>query len=486
MSKDKQAPLRPTPRALGLLVLLGLTSGLWALFQWTQLVAARTGGSSFCSLGDSTACVDIWDSAFATAIQEWTGVPIAGWGLVWSLAATALPLWALVGRAEGDSKGEAKEKGDGQEEKAEPSSAWVATVWISLAGVVAVLGLIAASLAYGALCTTCAVTYTLVAAYVAVCFVQTPPTAVPLARGISPAAAAVAAAYVLLFIPGLQTPMSQAAESRKALLQITGEQVAERRVDEPSRPAPGSPRAGDPGEPATAEDPIERLATMLAQLPPQVKQLFADELLRYKTSEAVPLRDPRSLVGPANAPVRITEWTDTLCGHCAGLHDTLAQLRSALPPDSFAVEARHFPLDSTCNAEITSDPAHPVRCLAAQAKICLEGKEGAFDYANRLYVRQSGLTDEDVYSQAEPWMSRDELATCVASDATSAKLADDVAWAAENEIEGTPMVLLNGKRVAPFGPLLFALVLTEGDATHPAFAGLPEGVLRDPHAGHAH
>ena len=456
-------PRRPTPRGLGLIVGLGLVHALWSLFQWTQLVAARTGGSSFCGLGESTSCSDIWDSPFASAIQEWTGVPVAGWGLVWSLAAVALPLWALV------------QRGDGGEETETASAAWVATIWMAIGGSVAILVLLAASLSYGTLCTTCVVTYCMVGSYAASCFVQTPPRSVPLASGFSTAALALALSFAVFFVPGLRTPMSTSAEGRKALLQVAGEQVAERRVDEPAR----SSAVPD-------SEPIARLAQLLDDLPDPLQQLLADELLRYESAEPSAARTPRSLVGPPDAPVRITEFTDALCSHCAQLHDTITQLRQALPPESFAVEARHFPLDSACNPAITSEPKYPVRCLAARAKICMEGREGAFDYAHRLYVRQNGLSDEDVFSQASPWMSREELTSCIESNATNTKLADDVAWAVENEIEGTPLVLVNGRRVAPFGPLLYALVLTEGDAGHPVFDRLPAGELRDPHAGHDH
>lgn len=458
------AMVRPTPGALAAIVALGLASALWTLFQWTQLIAARTGGSSFCGLGDSTACAEIWDSGFATGVQEWTGLPVAGWGLAWSLGASFLPLWALMRRA-----------GRGRAE--EPSPAWVATVWMALAGVGAVLLLAGVSIAYGSLCTTCALTYALTTAYAATCFVQTPPHTLPLARGVSPAVLSLALGFALLFVPGLRTPMSRDAEARKALLQVAGEQAAERRVDEP---APGSAEA------EAAEDPMQRLRQLLQELPPQLRQLFADELLRYASADPVPARPPRALLGPEDAPVRLTQFTDALCGHCANLHETLSQLRTALPAGSFAIESRHFPLDSACNPALEGDSAHPVRCLAAAAKICLEGREGAFDYAHRLYLRQSGLNEEDVYGQVEPWMSRDELERCIESPATDARLEEDIAWALEHDIEGTPLVLINGRPVAPFGPLLYALILTRGDADHPIFDSLPDGVLRDPHAGHDH
>ena len=70
--------------------------------------------------------------------------------------------------------------------------------------------------------------------------------------------------------------------------------------------------------------------------------------------------------------------------------------------------------------------------------------------------------------------------------ATKDKLAQDIAWATAHKIEGTPLVLINGEQVAPLGPLLYALILTRGNADHPVFDGLPEGKIRDPHAGHGH
>jgi serine/threonine-protein kinase len=457
VTRKTTTTLRPTPKALASIITLAFAHGLWTLFQWTQLVAARTGGSSFCGIGESTVCSELWDSGFATAIQEWTGLPVAGWGLVWSLAAFGLPLAVLASRVRSDDT--------------EPSSAWVATIWMAVGGVVSILVLISASILHGDLCATCAVTYTIVAAYAAVCFVQTPPQTLPLTKGISLASGAMALAFVLLFVPGLRTPMTEAAEGRKALLEVAAEE----------QQAETTSQAGRSPEPTVAG-----VGRLLAQLPPQLRQAFADELLRYASAEPVALRPSRALIGPRDAPVRIIEFTDVLCGHCANLHETLSQLRSSLPDPAFSLEPRHFPLDSGCNPTLDSEPALPVRCLAAKASICLEGRLEAFDFDGRMYEHQRELTEEMVYELAAPLISPEELRACVSDPTTEARLQDDIAWATELGIEGTPLLLLNGRPVAPFGPLLYALIVTGGDPSHPVFADLPEGVIRDPHEGHDH
>ena len=78
---------QPAASGLAALAALGVAHALWALFQWTQLVAARTGGQSFCGFGDAggQACTAVWDSGFASTVQTYTALPVAGWGLVWSL-----------------------------------------------------------------------------------------------------------------------------------------------------------------------------------------------------------------------------------------------------------------------------------------------------------------------------------------------------------------------------------------------------------------
>jgi serine/threonine-protein kinase len=452
---------RPTARGLALAVALAGVHALWALFQWTQLVAARSGGPSFCSFGDSGSCTEVWDSGFATAIQEWTGVPVAGWGLVWSLAASALPLLALTRRVGADGKAGAI------------GSIWAATLWIALAGIVAIVVLFAVSVYYGHLCATCVVTYTLVASFAATCFVQTKLGSVPLAPGVSVAAGALAVGFVLLFVPGLRTPMTESAEARKVLLEATAEQLQQERAAS----------ARDREQPVVPG--IDSLSKLLAELPPQLLQVFSDELHRYRMAPHVSMRPARALIGPSDAPVRLTEFADALCSHCASLHETLSQLRDVLP-GAFALESRHFPLDTSCNATLKGDAVMPVRCLAARAAICAENRPGAFEYAGRVFQQQRTLDEEQVRQLAEPVLSADALEACIGDPATEAKLQEDIAWASELGIEGTPLVLINGKPVAPFGPLLYALILTRGDPDHEVYANLPVPDPRDPHEGHDH
>ncbi len=409
---------------LGAAAALAAASAFWAAFQWRELLVARRGGEPFCGFGEGDVCTAVWDSAFANAVQHATGLPVAGWGLVWSLVALALPVWALVRRAS---------------ERA-PGALGPALLLTALAGAVGVALLASASLAEGQLCPTCALTYLLVLAYAAICWMgRRTLRGAALRRGAALALGTAAAAFLALLYPGLNTP-----HARKDA-------------------------AFDPRALAGGGD----LAALVATLPPDARQELSDALAAFAHSEARALRPARALIGAPDAPLRVTEFADVLCGHCAELHHALAQLVEAAPAGSLALEPRQFPLDGECNAALHAPGERPVRCLSARALICMEGRPGAFEFAGRLFDSQHVLTQELVLELAEPFLSREELATCVSAPETEAKLRDDIAWALEYDIRGTPMVLLNGRKAPRSGVFLYAMTLAGGDPEHPVFEDLP-------------
>jgi len=428
----------PSPASLVSLVALGALSALWALFLWAELLVARAGGTAFCAFGETSDCAAVWNSAFASAIHARTGLPVAGWGLTWSVVAFLLPLVALLRRAEG-----------------RPTPALAsATRLMAAAGVVSVVVLLAVSAAEKAFCGSCVLTYLLAAGYAGIALPGWQGVGLPEpGRGAVLAGGLTAAAFLLLLYPGLRTPKSGGEAGREAIATA-------------ARSAGVRAGTGDPGR----DGELRRLVDSLA---PTMKQTLADSLDIYRRSPAVPPPRPRLLLGPEAAPVRIIEFTDVRCEHCADLQKTLDALRESLPSGSFSVEPRQFPLDGECNPLVTAKGRDPVRCLAALARICLERTEGATAFARALFERQATLTREQVFELAAPAMPRPALEACVGSDAARRKLADDVGYASGFHPDGTPIVIVNGRRGTSFGPFLYAMVLTGGADSHSAFDALP-------------
>jgi serine/threonine-protein kinase len=435
------APARTVPPAsagsLAGLVGLGALASLWSLVLWAELWVSRRGGAAVCALGEAADCAALWDGAFATAVHRASGLPLAGWGLAWGLAALALPLVALTRLAEG-----------------RPVPALVSACrLVAVAGVAAVVGLLGVSLAAGAVCAGCFVVYVLVAGYAGIALYGWRTGWPDLPRGAALAALAAGLAALLLLYPGTLTPPRPGEAGRAA---VAGAAVPA------ADPGPGT---GDPQRDALLAEFVESLSAPL-------RQSLADSLNITASSAVVSMPQPRHLLGPADAPIRITEWSDVLCGHCAALHDTLGELRRRLPAGAFSVEARQFPLDGECNPLVGRREPGSVRCLAAKATLCIPGEKG-WTFSGELFASQEGLTAEKVYALAGPYLSRRELDACMASEATRRALAEDIKLARSFHPDGTPIVAVNGRQGTSFGPYLYAIILAAGEVRHPAFAALP-------------
>jgi serine/threonine-protein kinase len=329
--------------------------------------------------------------------------------------------------------------------------------------------MIAASVAAGAICIGCIGTYVLVAAYGAVALRRGRPAGVPeWGRGAALAGGCAAAAFILLLYPGLRTPKSTGERGRQA-------------VEAASRPAGAESRRN---EVAPGADPRRdrELTALVASLEPPLKQTLADSLAIYRAALPQPLPQPRALVGSDLAPVRITEFTDILCEHCASLNETLRTLRDSVPPGSYSVDARQFPLDGRCNPLLQGARGDDVRCVAAKLRICAEptGKEP--ELAAALFEKQEGLTRQKALEIAGRLLPPAALGPCLDAPATKAVLEQDIALASRFDSDGTPIVAINGRKGTSFAPFLYAMVLTRGSTDHPAFAALPPG---DPSA-HLH
>jgi serine/threonine-protein kinase len=424
---ETAAAFRPTPASLAALVVLGGLAALLSLFLWGELLVTRAGGAAFCALADPDACERLWDGALAVGVHAWSGLPVAAWGLVWALAAAGLPLLALLRAAED-----------------RPDVAVLSAVRVvAAAGVVAACVLFAAALQARSFCSGCFATYLLVFGYAGIALFSWQSLGLPQrGRALLLAAGSLSAGFVLLLYPGRHTPSSRDAAARHAL-------------------SGTAPAAGG-----------DAVSAFVARLTPDLRQTLSDALFLYRNGLAFPLAPPRALVGAGDAPVRITEFTDVRCGHCAELHETLIALERELPAGRFSVESRQFPLDVACNPAVQRS-GDPVRCLAAKALICAEARPGSREYAGRLFAKQESLGEADVLALAEGVVPPGELSSCVKAEATAGRLRSDVDDALRYQLDGTPLVLVNGRKGVSFPPFLYAMVLTEGRADHPAFAGLP-------------
>jgi serine/threonine-protein kinase len=426
----------PTWALWGLAASAVLTA-LWAVYQWLELLVALEGGPVTCQVSATLDCTAVWFAPAAKAIHRLSGVPVAGWGVVWGLAAGVVTLRLALDR----------KAGRGLE-----AGVFGVRV-VAVAGAVSVIGFLGVSLAEGVVCPSCLATYAMVIVYAAFSVAglraRTPRSVwVP---GLTPAVLAVAAGWLLLLYPGIATPLRPEG------------QVA---------PDVSSPARAD-GSSAAPED---ALSALVAKLPPRGAQALAKAVASLRSPPKNEGIEPRRRAGPADAPVLVTDFSDLRCGHCKNLAEALRALRERLE-GRFAEDARYFPLSARCNPEVPEEMVDPsgARCFAAKALLCLEDRPAYFELRHRLFEAQADLTVERVEELAEEVtaVGPDALAACVASPEVEQKLASDIEYAMRYDLKGTPLVLVNGREVPGHPTILYALILARGDPDHPAFAQLP-------------
>ena len=412
-----------------LLTAISAANALLAVWQWMELVLVSSGGKAACSINESVDCAQVWQSDFAGRAHALTGLPIAGLGLEWSLVAFALSLW-LIHRA---LSGEATK----------PLELTV-KAWAAL-GFLSCITFGVASARLGMLCPSCLVTYVITAAYAAVAFVLLPapraPDVVPLLKALPRALVLAVPLHLALLYPASRTPKS------------TGAAISEGR--------------------ALSE---QQVLDYFARLTPAEAQATADARAEWLAGKVpdFPVPATRQRFGPADAPMKIVEFTDVLCGHCRTLVAMLNELKKATPKGRISIEPRYFPLDGECNPHAGPPKGDGVRCLGAKVQLCLEGRPEYWEVRDALFENQSTLSQEKIWELATgKGISRAELEGCVKSPATVEKLQTDIAWAMAYGIEGTPLVIVNGKESTGMGPFLFGMAMSGGDPSSKFFAKLP-------------
>lgn len=420
---------RPSGAALAtLFASSGGLAGL-AVYQWQELLLVRAGGTPACAVNETVNCATVWDSAFAARVHETLGMPVAALGLLWGLTALLLPALAVL-----------------QRRKGQDVSAFLAGIKLwAAAGLLSTVTFAVASFQAGAVCLTCLGTYVLTIGYGVGAFALLPRPAWPDSRFVVPGGAWAlvlsAPLFLVLLYPGGKTPQSTSKVDVQVGAQATPEQL-QQWMASLSR--------------------AEKLQAAYA------RDVFLKSQPRDVSGFPVRLR-----LGPADAPVKLVEFTDIRCGHCRMFEGLLAQV-VALDPTRVSVEPRQYPLDGECNPDVQHSPGDGVRCLAAKTQICLEQHPQFLALRRELFEHQASLTKDFIVEVAgKAGLSRDALMACVDSAQTKQRLLDDVAYAKLHGIQGTPLVLVNGREAPPAPAFLIGLVLANGDANAPIFQQLP-------------
>lgn len=356
-----------------------------------RLLREGTVEASYCSLSEKINC----DLVDASSYSELLGVPIAWWGFLFYLAVGGMALLAYLSR---------KERRD------TAAAAWL----LSCATIPYCLFLAYVStVILGVLCLECAGMYLVSAAFVVFLF---------LAMGLR-----------VRELPAFLRDYSAAALRRPSSLEfapnVLRHAAALAALYLIGWAFMGLVQAKEAGGVKPAKD----LETRIAE---------------FRESEPLDVRiDPDwPLWGSPSAKVVLVEFSDFQCPHC---RRAAFQIKPSLQEFKGDIGLRfvHYPLDNACNSSLDW-PMHPMACFAARASICAQ-KRGAFwPFHDELYRNQKRLNKRLVLETAESrgWDWTEFLA-CLRSEETKARLARDIEAARRLKIDGTPILLINGRKL---------------------------------------
>lgn len=412
---------------------VALLSVALTIYQWVELYLLNTHGTApLCTLSTTFNCAGVWNSPLGHAVHQASGLPIAGWGLAWSII-----VLVLAGLLRYHSM------------KGTPMNDTVQALRVVTgAGAVVAVSLLGYSVVLKTFCPTCILFYVLVAAATWLAYARLSAGAPHWLQATLKSGAILIVAFSALIYPGLHTPREDMSVAKVSTVIKA----------------------------ANANTPASPLVEFLTSLPPSVQKATSDSLAIYRQASHIPLQpDAKRLVyGPASAPVHITEWTDIRCPHCQQLEAALEEIRGITPQGSWSEEARHFPLDSQCNPAVQRNGGG-ISCLAAKVQICLSGTPDFSRVRSTMFKNQAKLTLDYIWSIAtqDDGARRKTLEACVNSATTAAVLKEDIELAEKYQIEGTPLVVINGRTGTPVPAFLFGLIMAGGKDTDPGFLVLP-------------
>ena len=147
-------------------------------------------------------------------------------------------------------------------------------------------------------------------------------------------------------------------------------------------------------------------------------------------------------LGPVDAPVTITIFSDFQCPFCAGMARTLRE--DVIPKErNLRVVFRYFPLE-----------IHSWAMAAAEAEVCAnqQSPDLFWKLHDYLFENQKSFTPENVTQKIMEQAARSrridkaKFTSCLSDKKTAAKVQQDVAFGTAHGVHGTPTLFVNGRR----------------------------------------
>ena len=152
------------------------------------------------------------------------------------------------------------------------------------------------------------------------------------------------------------------------------------------------------------------------------------------------------------APLHISKFSDFQCPGCKVMSDQLHKIERTYP-GKVNIQYFFYPLDTECNPNMQR-PLHNLACKAAYLSTCLPEKFP--EIHDKIFANQQDLSSKWLKNQAKEY----GVLECMNSEQTKKKVVTMIEQAQKFNIQSTPSILLNGKKiegVLPFNQMRILL-----------------------------
>lgn len=173
------------------------------------------------------------------------------------------------------------------------------------------------------------------------------------------------------------------------------------------------------------------------------------DLWKSAPVESLPIRASDGRKGLKTAPVTVVVFSDFECPFCRKAAESLDGLLKAHPKD-VQIVFKHFPLDASCNPDVTHR-MHVNACSFAKLAYCANEKSRFWDFHDILYkqLEPDALKNSigDLQKHFTKVFGKPEIESCLKSESALKHVQEDIELGRKVRLSGTPALFMNGKRV---------------------------------------
>ena len=175
------------------------------------------------------------------------------------------------------------------------------------------------------------------------------------------------------------------------------------------------------------------------------------EEFEASTEHDIPVGADDPILGLANAPVQIVVFSDFQCPACRGYARELYTLVEKYAK-KLQVVFKHFPLDKACNPIMKRD-LHPKACEAAYAAVAAHKQERFWPFHDKLFAADL-YEDTNTFPSlaAASGLDVQSFEADFLAEATKEKVQADIELAIHLNVDATPTLFLNRRRISDTRP----------------------------------